>query len=186
MVCPRTVSARACLLAGLTERSCALPPPDCRVYPGFTRLAIAAVAATCPRCHDCCGLLACRALETLLARGPVSDWDDLSATDARTVGSPAWSRSATKPRARPGAAFRLSSVASRGPDVLGSQCAVDPAAEDSARFPPLQSVLDSESARDQSPDDSKGLPPIHVETEAESCPCEDPSLCRQAKLIHSA
>ena len=86
---PRTVSARACLPAGLSERSCALPPPDCRVYPGFARLAIGVVGTTCSRCHDCCGLLACRALEPLLARGPGSDWDDLSATDAGTVASAA-------------------------------------------------------------------------------------------------
>ena len=69
------MSARACVPAGLPERSCALPPPDCRVYPGFARLAIAVDAAMCPRCHDCCGFPACRALETRLARGPVSDWD---------------------------------------------------------------------------------------------------------------
>ena len=43
---PRTVSARACLPAGLSERSCALPPPDCRVYPGFARLAMGVA-----RCH---------------------------------------------------------------------------------------------------------------------------------------
>ena len=98
---PRTVSARACLPAGLSERSCALPPPDCRVYPGFARLAMGVAGATCPRCHDCCGLLACRALATRLARGPVSDWDDLSATAARTVGSAAWGRSAARPRPWP-------------------------------------------------------------------------------------
>ncbi len=98
---PRTASARGCLPAGLSERSCALPPPDCRVYPGFARLAMGVAGATCPRCHDCCGLRACRALATLLARGPVSDWDDLSATAARTVGSAARGRSAARPRPWP-------------------------------------------------------------------------------------
>ena len=82
---PQTVSARACLPAGLSERSFALPPSDFLVNSGFSRLALGVVGATCLGCHDCCGLLACHALETLLGRGLVSDWDDLSATDAGTV-----------------------------------------------------------------------------------------------------
>ena len=118
---PRAVSARACLPAGLSERSCALPPSDCRVYPGFARLAIGVVGAACPRCHDCCGLLACHALETLLGRGLVSDWDDLSATEAGTVASAAWGRSPVRLRPWPWRGWDVERGGVRRPRVLASR-----------------------------------------------------------------
>ena len=66
----KTVTSSGLGRSGTMARSAAPANGECpRLSP---RRAIGVVGATCPRCHDRYGLLARRALETLLARGPVA------------------------------------------------------------------------------------------------------------------